>query len=158
MTGEFEYVRAKRCSTTCRPPVAAVALLWLALVVLLCAVPWAEANEQAPALAGPGVLEVFVREGCPHCADAKVFLSGFSRERPWLKVVYRPVDRDKCVIRVIGIPSFAGGVDRCRRCGQRPVRHDAAELTWRRHAERRPLSCADFMQHRDKIVGECNGN
>ena len=95
MTGEFEYVRAKRCSTTCRPPVAAVALLWLALVVLLCAVPWAEANEQAPALAGPGVLEVFVREGCPHCADAKVFLSGFSRERPWLKVVYRPVDRDK---------------------------------------------------------------
>jgi glutaredoxin len=39
-------------------------------------------------------LQVFVREGCPHCADAKRFLAGFAAERPWLRITYRPVDRD----------------------------------------------------------------
>jgi len=44
--------------------------------------------------AGQEVLEVFVRDGCPRCADAKTFLAEFSRERPWLEVVYRAVDHD----------------------------------------------------------------
>jgi len=39
-------------------------------------------------------LQVFVREGCPHCAAAKVFLAQLARERPSLRIVYRQVDED----------------------------------------------------------------
>lgn len=39
-------------------------------------------------------LEVFVREGCPHCTEAKTFLHEFSKQRPWLKIILRPVDED----------------------------------------------------------------
>lgn len=39
-------------------------------------------------------LEVFVREGCPHCAKAKEFLAVLSSERPQLRIVYFYVDRD----------------------------------------------------------------
>lgn len=40
------------------------------------------------------MLVVFVREGCPYCAEAKRFLDGVARERPSLRIVYREVDRD----------------------------------------------------------------
>ena len=46
------------------------------------------------AAAAVGVLEVFVREGCPHCADAKRFLAELAVQRPGLAIVYREVDRD----------------------------------------------------------------
>jgi len=36
-------------------------------------------------------LEVFVREGCPHCANAKVFLAKLAKERPDLEIVIRDV-------------------------------------------------------------------
>lgn len=39
-------------------------------------------------------LEVFVREGCPHCGAAKAYLPEFAAARPWLHVVYRSVDSD----------------------------------------------------------------
>ena len=51
--------------------------------------PDAAARADAPALV------VYVREGCPHCADAKAFLARLSRERPGLRIVYRPVDEDE---------------------------------------------------------------
>ncbi|HQZ16866.1 MAG TPA: glutaredoxin domain-containing protein [Vicinamibacteria bacterium] len=57
------------------------------------AAPWPVA-AQTPAPAPPDVLEVFVREGCPHCAAAKEFLPGFASGRPGLRIVYRPVDVD----------------------------------------------------------------
>lgn len=40
------------------------------------------------------VVDVFVREGCPHCADAKAFLDRLAAERTDLQVVYHPVDTD----------------------------------------------------------------
>lgn len=40
------------------------------------------------------VLEVYVRDGCPHCTKAKEFLLKFDSERPWLDIVYRSVDHD----------------------------------------------------------------
>jgi len=73
---------------------ATFTLRLFALVVLLSAVPWTLATERAEPVAAADVLEVFVRDGCPHCADAKEFLSRFSGERPGLEVIYRPVDRD----------------------------------------------------------------
>ena len=54
-----------------------------------------------PALAQPSpvpteapVLQVFVREGCPHCAEAKVFLAEVATARTDIRIVYRQVDRD----------------------------------------------------------------
>lgn len=39
-------------------------------------------------------LIVFVREGCPHCAQAKRFLQQLTVQRPQLKVVLRSLDQD----------------------------------------------------------------
>ncbi|AEG01649.1 glutaredoxin family protein [Methylomonas methanica] len=41
-----------------------------------------------------GVLQVYVREGCPHCAEAKKFLPQVVEQRPHLKIVYRSLDRE----------------------------------------------------------------
>lgn len=51
---------------------------------------FAEDVEPAPAK----LLQVFERDGCPHCAAAKQYLQGFAAERPWLRGQYRAVDRD----------------------------------------------------------------
>ncbi|SEF83255.1 glutaredoxin family protein [Thauera chlorobenzoica] len=64
-------------------------LLWLAFLPALQA-----AAEEPPAAADAPVLQVFVREGCPHCADAKVFLSRLGQTHPDIRIVYRAVDRD----------------------------------------------------------------
>ena len=39
-------------------------------------------------------IEVFVREGCPHCSKARDFLAKLQQERPALRIVIRDVDRD----------------------------------------------------------------
>lgn len=52
------------------------------------------AEPPAPAVSGPPVLQVFVRDGCPYCSDAKTFLDGVQLQRPELQIVYRPVDTD----------------------------------------------------------------
>ncbi len=91
----FDPIRAGCSESADRRPVAAIVRCCFVLLLLLSAVPWAIANESAQPATGPGVLEVFVRDGCPHCADAKEFLPAFSSERPWLQIVYRSVDRDK---------------------------------------------------------------
>lgn len=40
------------------------------------------------------ILEVFVRDGCPHCADAKQYLPSLARQYPNLRIVYRSLDTD----------------------------------------------------------------
>lgn len=77
----------------------AIAGIALGMLTMLLAAPNTFANESAqlesePLKSEPKVLEVFVREGCPHCADAKAYLPEFASDRPWLKVIYRPVDTD----------------------------------------------------------------
>jgi len=39
-------------------------------------------------------IEVFVREGCPHCAEAEAFLDGLAKERLDLAIVVRDVGKD----------------------------------------------------------------
>ncbi|MFP5339082.1 MAG: glutaredoxin family protein [Gammaproteobacteria bacterium] len=46
------------------------------------------------ALANPPVLEVFVRDGCPHCSAAKDFLVELAERHPQLEIRLREVDRD----------------------------------------------------------------
>ena len=74
----------------------ALVLRCLALLVslLLSTPPLLAASQETQSLNKQQTLEVFVRDGCPYCAKAKTFLSGFSSERPWLRILYRPVDHD----------------------------------------------------------------
>jgi len=58
-----------------------LSLRWLMLVLLLVVTPWVTASEVEQAPNGDHVLEVFVRDGCPHCARAKEFLLKFGSER-----------------------------------------------------------------------------
>jgi glutaredoxin len=61
----------------------------------LAAVVQAPARNAAhEAATRPADVEVFLREGCPHCAKAKEFLEGLARERPELRIVFRDVRRD----------------------------------------------------------------
>lgn len=41
-----------------------------------------------------GILQVYVRDGCPHCAEAKQFLPQVGAQRPYLKIVYRSLDQE----------------------------------------------------------------
>lgn len=65
---------------------------FLCLVLLWAAcLPLAQAAE----MPARGELQVFVREGCPHCAEAKVFLAELAPTRPDISIVYLQVDRDR---------------------------------------------------------------
>lgn len=61
---------------------------FLLLMLLGLAPPFASAQSE------PVVIEVFVRDGCPHCSAAKIWLAKLAVERPELRIVLRPVDRD----------------------------------------------------------------
>ena len=72
---------------------ATVLLAWIAL-------PGPARAERVPSAAAEAVeIEVFVREGCPHCADAKVFLGKLRQERPGLVVTVRDVMREPDSLR-----------------------------------------------------------
>lgn len=74
-------------------------------------------------LAAPSAadIEVFVREGCPHCTRAKSFLEQLKQERPSLQIVIRDVGRSPEAterlhvlaaargIRTLGVPAFLVG-------------------------------------------------
>jgi glutaredoxin len=62
----------------------------LAVVSLLIAAE----SAAAPAAGEAVVIEVFVREGCPHCEQAEVFLAQLGRERPDLRIVVRDIRKD----------------------------------------------------------------
>jgi glutaredoxin len=66
------------------------ALLWLLLAALL-----GLAAATAARAADPSRIELFVREGCPHCGQAEQFMAQLGRERPELTIVVRDVTRDE---------------------------------------------------------------
>lgn len=84
-----------------------VILRWCAFLLGLAALLLA---GPVPAAEPPPVLQVYVREGCPHCADAKVFLARLSQERPGLRIVYRPVDEDSAAREELSDRSREAGV------------------------------------------------
>lgn len=101
---------------------AAGSVWWVALV-LLSARPVAADSRVDPVPAQRaeehGVLQVFVRDGCPRCVQAKAFLSQLALERPELRIAYRAVDQDaiargellqvsrKAGLWPPGVPTFA---------------------------------------------------
>ncbi len=64
---------------------------WLLLLALL-------PSAGAFAAAGQPDIEVFVREGCPHCAEAKVFLAKLQQEQPHLRIDFRDVGREPAAL------------------------------------------------------------
>jgi glutaredoxin len=53
----------------------------------------------APSATGrPADIEIFVREGCPHCAKAEAFLGALGRDRPELRIVVRDVGKDPAAL------------------------------------------------------------
>jgi glutaredoxin len=54
----------------------------------------AAANDTTGPAGAGRVLHVHVREGCPHCADAKVFLETIAPTQPSLRIQFHPVDTD----------------------------------------------------------------
>jgi len=87
-------MRNRTLHTALRHRQRRVALVLLFLLATLTAWAAAAQPEAAPVLSRR-VLEVFVRDGCPHCADAKIFLAQLARDRPDVQIVYRPVDQDE---------------------------------------------------------------
>lgn len=69
-------------------------LILFRILLLCCLVFPAAAPAEAAAPDAAPVLDVYVREGCPHCADAKRFLAELATQRPGLAIVYHEVDRD----------------------------------------------------------------
>jgi glutaredoxin len=75
---------------------AYAACILLALLPIAASMP--VTGEEKPLPAEPatahGTLRVYVRDGCPHCADAKTFLAQLAIERPDLRIVFRNVNQD----------------------------------------------------------------
>ena len=60
----------------------------IALLILFGSLP-------APAVVAQcGLIEVFVRSGCPHCADAKIFLDGLQQRYSEVSINYHEVGSD----------------------------------------------------------------
>ena len=77
--------RANRQSRQSRRVPRAAVLVAQGLLLLLPQL--AAVGVGASAQPGNAVLEVFVRDGCPRCADAKEYLPGFAADRPELTIV-----------------------------------------------------------------------
>lgn len=82
----------------------------LMLLLLLVVTPWVTASEVKQVPGGDQVLEVFVRDGCPHCARAKEFLLKFGSERPWLQIMYYSVDHDQIALNGLTRYSQEAGI------------------------------------------------
>lgn len=97
--------------------------MFRAAVFAVAFLGFALAARAEPLVAPPSAvtLEVFVRDGCPHCADAKAWLESLRRERPNVSIRFRPVDRDpeavaelerlsrEAGVGVPGVPTFVVG-------------------------------------------------
>ncbi len=93
-------------------------------ICVLIAVPWLigvaflEVDHAFDAPVPPAGIEVFIREGCPHCAAAKLFLEDLQRERPELRIVLHDVGEDAAAlarlkdlaarhgVQTLGVPAF----------------------------------------------------
>lgn len=83
----------------CKLRLYGMGLLQAVLLVLgLVGVGGALASGPSVASAPPAPIEVFVREGCPHCAEAERFLAELKAERPELDIRIRDVKQDPAAL------------------------------------------------------------
>jgi len=105
MTGTKSFV-TKVASAATSPSLVAISRKWRGasifwLLLCLLQAPSLQAQDQDPsrpsvdeAVTASMLLQVFVKEGCPHCAEAKEYLAELERQRPDLRMVFRWVDQD----------------------------------------------------------------
>lgn len=72
-------------------------LLGLFVALLLLPGHFAAASEApaSTAVVPPKLITVYVRDGCPHCADSKAFLANLVQEDPRVRVTFKAVDQDQ---------------------------------------------------------------
>lgn len=68
---------------------------YFAVFLLLIGMPLTVLSEQTEHAGSHQALEVFVKDGCPHCAEAKAYLPVFKQVHPDLNIILREVDRDE---------------------------------------------------------------
>jgi len=84
----------------------------LLFALILLAVSY---GTPSPAAAKPATgtdaptLQVFVREGCPHCRDAKLYLTDLQRQQPQLRIVFRDVVQDPAALVELEARTRASG-------------------------------------------------
>lgn len=81
----------------------------MTLAAMAGALLFAMCAPAAVAAAAAG-LEMFVREGCPHCEDAERFVARLQRERPTLPVTVRDVRREPAALARLRELAAAAGV------------------------------------------------
>jgi glutaredoxin len=106
---------------TSRWPFGCIAVALAAIVLTVPVRPAAgQPADPAPAAVAPAAIErpadieVFVREGCPHCAEAEAFLATLGRERPELRIVVRDVGRDPAALARLKERATPGGAGNIR--------------------------------------------
>lgn len=109
-----------------------LAVKWIFILLLTSAVgmvfdcafaaeTFTQPDATKKAAAQPADIEVFVREGCPHCARAEEFLAKLKLQRPELRIVIRDVQKDHAALErlqriadnqagvSVRVPAFAVG-------------------------------------------------
>lgn len=82
----------------------AAGLAWAAM-----ATPQQKPDGNAPPQTAD--IEVFVREGCPHCAKAEAFLAELKHEQPQLKIAVRDVRKEPAALAQLRLLASSKGLD-----------------------------------------------
>lgn len=90
MIQQFKQISTGYGPATVWRSLTTLILRQLVLIVLLLTVLLVALSEAAQ----KRTLEVFVRNGCPHCAEAKLYLPQLADKHPDLEIIYRSVDHD----------------------------------------------------------------
>ena len=90
----------------------AVALLWALVGLATPAQAGQVAQEPRPPESAAPIteIELFLREGCPHCDEAKAFLAALALERPGLRVAQVDIRRDPAALARLNALSAQAGI------------------------------------------------
>ncbi|TAN70591.1 MAG: NrdH-redoxin [Methylobacter sp.] len=92
--------------------------LWLSTFAL-SPIAFAEITGSSPTptnapVAGPSDIEIFVRNGCPHCADAETFLQTLKREQPTLNIIIHEVIQESTALERLQLLAKNQGINAVR--------------------------------------------
>ena len=100
--------RAERCIASLSGLLSIVRLA--GLLIVLAILPGGAGSAMAANEARSPEIEVFVREGCPHCEAAKVFLGELALERPDLRVTLVDIRREPDALARLNELSRTAGI------------------------------------------------
>ncbi|MDP2904429.1 MAG: glutaredoxin domain-containing protein [Methylovulum sp.] len=96
----FPYLTGNQAKTRIWHGLFNRSLLLLLALLLNFAAPVAADNVNGLKTVQQAIdIEVFVREGCPHCAKAELFLQTLQREQPQLQISIRDINNDPAALQ-----------------------------------------------------------